>query len=118
MVFLNGKELREVLEHALETGIPTAHVSGHHHHVGQHEAPGQRITEVTFPNKKKLKDGETYRLAVNDFLVTGGSGYTMLLGKPQQQESMGDIEVLELYLKRMAQPVRAPTTEAFVQKKK
>ena len=41
----------------------------------------------------------------------------MLIGKPQQQESMSDIEVLELYLKRMAQPVHAPTTEAFVQKK-
>ena len=42
----------------------------------------------------------------------------MLLGKPQQQETMGDLEVLELYLKRMAQPVRAPTTPAFVQKRK
>jgi hypothetical protein len=42
----------------------------------------------------------------------------MLIGKPQQQETMGDLEVLELYLKRMAQPVRAPTTQAFVQKKK
>jgi len=42
----------------------------------------------------------------------------MLIGKPQQQETMGDIQVLESYLKRMAQPVRAPATGAFVQRKK
>ena len=118
VVFINGKDLREVLEHALETGVPTAHVSGITVTWDSTRAPGQRITEITLPNKKKLRDGDTYRLAVNDFLATGGSGYTMLIGKPWQQETMSDIEVLELYLKRMAQPVRAPATPAFVQKKK
>ena len=118
VVFINGKDLRQVLEHALETGVPTAHVSGITVTWDSTRAPGQRITEITLPNKKKLRDGDTYRLAVNDFLATGGSGYTMLIGKPWQQETMSDVEVLELYLKRMAQPVRAPTTPAFVQKKK
>jgi len=118
VVFINGKDLREVLEHALETGVPTAHVSGITVTWDSTRAPGQRVTEITLPNKKKLRDGDTYRLAVNDFLATGGSGYTMLIGKPQQQETMGDIQVLESYLKRMAQPVRAPATGAFVQKKK
>ena len=42
----------------------------------------------------------------------------MLVGKPQERETMGDIEVLELYLKRMAQPVKAPTSTTFVQKRK
>ena len=78
--------------------------------------PGQRVVEVELPGKRKLRDGDTYRFAVNDFLATGGSGYTMLVGKPQEPESMGDIEVLELYLKRLAQPVRAPTSTTFVQK--
>jgi len=118
VLFLNGKELREVLEHALETGIPTAHVSGITVTWDSTRAPGQRITGISFPKGKKVKDAETYRVAVNDFLAAGGSGYTMLIGKPQQQETMGDIQVLESYLKRMAQPVRAPATGAFVQKKK
>ena len=105
VLFLTGKELRAVLEHALETGVPTAHVSGITVTWDSTRAPGQRITDIMLPNKKKLRDGDTYRLAINDFLATGGSGYTMLIGKPQQQETMGDLEVLELYLKRMAQPV-------------
>jgi hypothetical protein len=42
----------------------------------------------------------------------------MLVGRPQQRESMSDIEVLELYLRRLAQPVRAPTTTTFVPKEK
>jgi len=116
VVFLTGRELRQVLEHALETGTPTAHVSGMTVTWDSTRPPGQRVTEVTLTGRKKLKDGATYRLAVNDFLATGGSGYTMLVGKPQQQESMGDIEVIELYLRRLAQPVRAPTTMTLVQK--
>jgi 5'-nucleotidase len=118
VLFLNGKELREVLEHALETGIPTAHVAGVTVTWDSTRAPGDRVTSITLPNKKKVKESDIYRIAVNDVLATGGSGYTMLLGKPQAQESMGDIEVLELYLRRLAQPVRAPTTEAFVRKDK
>ena len=118
VVFLTGKELRQVLEHSLETGVPTAHVSGVTVTWDSTRPPGQRVTQVTFVGKKKLSDKETYRVAVNDYLAAGGSGYTMLVGKPQQRESMGDIEVLELYLKRMAQPVRAPTATAFVQKRK
>jgi hypothetical protein len=39
VLFLNGKELREVLEHALETGIPTAHVSGITVTLGQYPRP-------------------------------------------------------------------------------
>ena len=80
--------------------------------------PGQRIIEIEFPGKRKFRDNDTYRFAVNDFLASGGSGYTMLVGKPQEREIMGDIEVLELYLKRMAQPVKAPTSTTFVQKRK
>ena len=118
VVFLTGKELRQVLEHSLETGVPTAHVSGITVTWDSTRPPGQRVAQVTFTGKKKLADNDTYRLAVNDYLASGGSGYTMLVGKPQQQESMGDIEVLELYLKRMAQPVTAPTSTAFVQKRK
>ncbi len=116
VVFLSGKELRAVLEHVLETGTPTAHVSGITVTWDSTRPPGQRVTQVMMPGKKKLKDGDTCRVAVNDFLATGGSGYAMFVGKPQQQESMGDIEVIELYLRRLAQPVRAPTTTAFVQK--
>ncbi len=118
VVFLTGKELRAVLEHALETGTPTAHVAGITVTWDSTRPPGQRVTDIAFPGKRKFKDNDTYRLAVNDFLAAGGTGYAMLVGKPQQRESMGDLEVIELYLKRLAQPVRAPTTTSFVQKER
>ena len=118
VLFLTGQEVRQVVEHVLETGVPTAHMSGITVTWDSARPGGQRVTEVTLPGKKKLRDKDTYRLAVNDFLATGGSGYTMLVGKPQQQESMGDIEVIELYLRRLAQPVRAPTSSTFVQKRR
>ena len=118
VLLLSGEEVRATIEHALETGAPTAHVSGITVTWDSTKPPGQRITGIEFPGKRKFRDKDTYRFAVNDFLASGGSGYVMLVGKPQEREVMGDIEVLELYLKRMAQPVKAPTSTTFVQKRK
>ena len=74
---------------------------------------GQRVREVTFRNKKKLRDKDTYTVAANSYMVSGGSGFSMLPGKPEVGESQGDLEVLELYLKRLPQPVPAPDTNRW-----
>ena len=77
------------------------------------EVLGQRVREVTFRNKKKLRDKDTYTVAANSYMVSGGSGFSMLPGKPEVGESQGDLEVLELYLKRLPQPVPAPDTNRW-----
>jgi 2',3'-cyclic-nucleotide 2'-phosphodiesterase (5'-nucleotidase family) len=71
------------------------------------------VREVTFRNKKRLRDKDTYTVAANSYMVSGGSGFSMLTGKPQVGESQGDLEVLELYLKRLPQPVPAPDTNRW-----
>lgn len=118
VLIVSGAEIREVIEHALADGAPSVHMSGITVTWDSTRPPGKRVVQVMMPNRKKMEDDGTYRLAVNDFLATGGSGFTMLVGKPQERESMGDLEVLETYLKRMAQPVKAPVPSTFVQKKK
>ncbi len=115
---ITGKDMRAALEHALETGTPTASVSGITVTWDSTKPPGQRVTQVVMSDKKKMEDKVTYHLAVNDFLATGGIGYTMFVGLGRDAATKGDVEVLELYLKRLAQPVAAPATGRFVQKKR
>jgi 2',3'-cyclic-nucleotide 2'-phosphodiesterase (5'-nucleotidase family) len=118
VLLLSGAEVRQVLEHVLETGAPTAHASGIVVTWDSTKPPGKRVVEVMLPGKRKLGDADTYRVAVNDFLAAGSDGYTMLIGKPQERGAMGDVEVLELYLKRLPQPAPAPATGVFIQKRK
>ncbi len=112
-VRLSGKDVRAALEHALADGYPYAAISGITVKWDPKRPAGQRVREVTFRNKKKLRDKDTYTVAANSYMVSGGSGFSMLTGKPQVGESQGDIEVLELYLKRLPQPVPAPDTNRW-----
>ncbi len=109
----SGKDVRAALENALADGYPYAAISGITVKWDPRKPAGQRVREVTFRNKRKLRDKDTYTIAANSYIVSGGSGFSMLPGKPQVGESQGDIEVLELYLKRLPQPVPAPDTNRW-----
>lgn len=105
---LTGRELRATLEAALAEGRPEASISGMTVKWDPRRPVGQRVREVTLSNRKKVKDKDRYTVAANGFMAAGGSGYAPLVGKPRAAESLGDIEVLELWLQRQAQPVRPP----------
>ena len=75
---------------------------------------GQRVREIRLANGKKPKDTGRYTLAVNSFLAAGQSGYTMLRTAPQVPDGMSDIEVMELYLRRLPRPVQPPEDARFV----
>ena len=107
-VTLTGKELRQALETALEEGHPYASISGMTVKWDASRPAGQRVREIVLSTRKKVRDKETYTVAVNGYMAAGGSGFQSFVGKPRGDEAFGDVEVLESWLKRQAQPVRAP----------
>ena len=111
---LTGAQVREVLEYALRGGTPAIHVSGVSVRYDPRRPAGERVRDVRFqPSGKKLDDGRKYRLAVNDFMVTGGDGFTMLADK-RRVASGGDLlAVLELYARRLPQPIEPPQVGRF-----
>ena len=111
---LTGAELREVLESALRSGTPAAHVSGVTVRYDPRRPAGERIREVRLADGRKLDDGRRYRLAVNDFMVTGGDGFTMFAGKPRLSSGAVLIDVLELYARRLPQPIEPPAVGRFL----
>src|SRR2546428_10913904 len=80
---VKGDVLRRALEHAVGGGErPDAHVSGVELWYDPRQRPGRRVGKATLADGKGIEGGRSYTLAVSDFLATGGSGYTSLVGGP------------------------------------
>jgi 2',3'-cyclic-nucleotide 2'-phosphodiesterase (5'-nucleotidase family) len=107
-VTITGKQLRQVAEAVIGVDGPAAHVSGIRITYDTTRPAGQRVRDLRLANGKKPKDKANYTLAVNSFLAAGQDGYTMLRTAPQTGAGMSDIEVMELYLRRLPRPVRPP----------
>src|SRR5690606_8748887 len=82
---VTGRQVRQALEHGL-LGYPMAwggflQVSGLRFTFDPAAPPGSRLREV-YVGDEPLDDEREYALATNDFMATGGDGYTMLEGSP------------------------------------
>jgi 5'-nucleotidase len=113
-VTITGRQLREMAEASLTANGPNAHVSGLRITYDAARPAGQRVRDLRLASGKKPKDDARYTLAVNSFLAAGQSGYTMLRTAPQTPAGMSDIEVMELYLRRLPRPVRPPEDARFI----
>lgn len=114
VVDLTGAQVLAALEHALKDGQPDAHVSGIVVKWDSSRAPGKRVREVRFTNgNRKLDPKRRYRVAVNDYMAGGGSGFVMLRSAPAEPTGKADIEVLQAYLARLPQPADPPSTGRF-----
>jgi 2',3'-cyclic-nucleotide 2'-phosphodiesterase (5'-nucleotidase family) len=112
-VTVSGTRLREVLEHALQRGRPTAHIAGLKVRYDPRRRPGSRVQSVELQRRKLRPEGR-YTLAVDDFLATGGGGYSMLVGLPQEPGATLDVDVVIAYLRRLPQPVDVTARPGFI----
>ena len=112
-VTLTGRQLREVAEAAISADGPDAHVSGLQVTYDAARPAGQRVRDLRLANGKRPKDEGHYTLATSSFLAAGQGGYAMLRGAPQVAAGMSDIEVMQVYLRRLPRPVRPPEDSRF-----
>lgn len=111
---LTGRQLQEVLEHALEgRGGPSAHIAGAVVHYDPRRRPGQRVRRVEVQGRSMRRDA-TYTLAVDDFLAGGGDAYDMLNGLPSEPGGILDVDAVIAYLRRLPQPVEITLRPGFV----
>ncbi|HEU4830284.1 MAG TPA: 5'-nucleotidase C-terminal domain-containing protein [Gemmatimonadales bacterium] len=102
-----GSVVLQALEHAVSEGFPEAHVSGLMARYDSTRPRGSRIVEVRLAGGQRLSPSRQYTVAVNDFMVTGGSGFTMFRGARVQRTGRTDLEVLIEYLEGRKRPVTA-----------
>ncbi|MBI4410108.1 MAG: bifunctional metallophosphatase/5'-nucleotidase, partial [Gemmatimonadetes bacterium] len=111
---ITGAQLRAVMEHALRM-LPEIdlNVSGVTVEYDPRQPVGQRVVRLVLDGEV-VRDDATYWLGAPDFLAGRGDGYTPL-GDALVQENTGivDLDAVADYLRRLPQPVRAPTAPRF-----
>jgi 5'-nucleotidase len=113
-VTLTGRQLREVLEHALaQGGRPSAFLAGASVRYDPRRPPGKRVQSVELQRGQKLRSGAEYTLAVDDFLASGGEGYLMLARLPSTPATVLDVDALVTHLRRLPQPVDVRARPGF-----
>src|SRR2546426_5154698 len=105
---VKGDVLRQALEHAVAGDRPDGHVSGVELWYDSKQRPGRRIGKAVLADGKGIDGGRSYTLAVSDFLATGGSGYTMLVGSPAADLDGGDLDAFIQDPAGLRQPIAAP----------
>jgi 5'-nucleotidase len=111
---LTGRQLQEVLEHALAAGgSPSAHISGAVVRYDPRRSPGRRVRSVELQRRPLRRDAR-YTVAVDDFLAGGGDGYDMLVGRPAEPGGILDVDAVMTYLRRLPQPVAVTAGPGFV----
>jgi len=100
---LTGAEVKLALEQALKSGRVTQ-VSGIRY-IYDPDAPALgRVQSVTTADGKPLDDQKLYRVAVNDFMATGGDEYAVLSGgKNRKALDLLVREVMEQRVRKLSQ---------------
>jgi len=119
---VTGKTLMEALEHGVarsrEDNEPGRfpQVSGVKFKFDAGKLPGQRVVEATV-NGKPIDPNGTYTIALSDFLVKGGDGYTMFKDAPlliAADKAQKDSEVFEQAIRSAPNSTIAPKVEGRI----
>jgi len=114
-VTLTGTDLKAVLEHALEDGVPDDHVSGMTVRYDPRRPAGDRVIEIRKEDGTLVEPKRFYVLALSDFLAGGGGGFDMLRPLSQHRTGKTDLEALIGWLESLPQPVRAPEGRRWIE---
>lgn len=107
-VTVTGAILRQAIEHVLNADGTAAHISGLRVRYDPAKRRGHRITVLQLEDGRPVHSDSSYKVAINDYMAGGGSGYTMFVGQPARASGMTDLDALIEYLEKRPQPVEAP----------
>ena len=106
VIEVTGEEIMAALEHGVDLFPDEAghfpHVSGMTYKFDAGKPVGERIVEAMIKGEP-LDEAKTYRLVTNDFMATGGDGYTMFDNKLFVAEGGLLSDVLIAYFEEMGE---------------
>jgi 2',3'-cyclic-nucleotide 2'-phosphodiesterase (5'-nucleotidase family) len=104
---LDGRTLLEALENGVRGDHGLVQVSGIRFAVDASAPAGNRVRGPTLEDGTPVHPDSTYVVTTNNFMATGGDGYTMLRDAPDVQNTrLLDLDVFVDYLQRLPQPIR------------
>jgi 2',3'-cyclic-nucleotide 2'-phosphodiesterase len=98
---LTGAQMKELLNQQwTATGQKIGQVSGFTYSYDMSKPVGQRIVEIKKADGTLVKDDESYTIVVNDFMASGGDGYTILTKGTNRVAGPVDLDATIEYLKK------------------
>ncbi len=108
---LTGADLKRLLEQQFSDATPATirqslliPSAGFGFSYDRSRPPGERITAMTLDGRP-IDPATTYRVTVNNFIASGGDGFSVLTGAPVVADVGQDLDALEAYI---ARGVRVP----------
>lgn len=106
---IRGRDLKTLFENFLRGKAPNSHVSGLEIVYDPAKAPGDRIVSMTLPSGKALEPNKIYTLALNDYMIDDPGFMREELVVSTQMLPIEVSAAIAEYLKRLPQPVVAPS---------
>lgn len=106
---LSGADLRAAVEHAIHEDGVDSQLSGMRARYDASAPRGSRLVSLELLDGTPVSPTDTYSVTVNDFMATGGGGYTMFLDAEEAVETgVIDLDALIEYLDAQPRPLTAP----------
>lgn len=106
---LRGSTLLAALDHAVEPEGPDAQISGLRVTYVASAPDGSQVVSARLADGTPIVRDGTYTVAVNDFMVAGGSGFTMFeRAEASRVTGILDLDALVTHLRALPQPVQPP----------
>lgn len=96
---LTGAQIKELLNQQWAgTSAKIGQVSGFTYSYDDSKPVGERIVEIKKADGTVLEDSASYTIVVNDFMATGGDGYTVLKEGTNREAGPVDLDATIAYL--------------------
>ena len=113
---MSGAQLRRTLEHSVRDGDVDLHASGITVRYDPAADYGERILSVTLDDGSPLRPDGDYVVAANDFIATGGGGYTTFAEAALIEPlAVADLEALVAYLQAQPDPLPIPRDPRWIE---
>ncbi|AQQ54171.1 bifunctional metallophosphatase/5'-nucleotidase [Planococcus lenghuensis] len=107
-----GEQIKAVLEQQFtESKTTILQVSGLTYTYDKNAAIGNKVTDLRDSAGNEILADQTYTVSVNNFLSTGGDGFTKLLDGADPVVGPVDLDALEAYIIEQGGAIEAPATD-------
>jgi 2',3'-cyclic-nucleotide 2'-phosphodiesterase (5'-nucleotidase family) len=97
---LTGAQMKELMNQQWgATGTKIGQISGFTYKYDDSKPAGQKIVEIKKADGTALEDAAPYTIVVNDFMATGGDGYSVLTKGTNREAGPVDLDTTIAYIK-------------------
>ncbi|AXI11234.1 bifunctional metallophosphatase/5'-nucleotidase [Oceanobacillus sp. 143] len=109
---LTGEQIKSVLEQQWSGSYQRIlQISGLQYTWDQNAPIGERIVEITDDEGNPINPDQTYTVTANNYLATGGDGFTVFKEGKNPVNGPVDYEAMVEYIKSFEEPIQAPALD-------